>query len=140
MEVKERLAVWREHVEMTYAELSRITGIPERTLKGYEKGDRNPGSEALAALAKSGINLHWLLTGQGQMRFEPTAVASGPAGISLDKTRFKAAVSAIEEGLDLIDRSLPPDKKAELILAAYGLMSESEQGRNEIVQIIRAVA
>ena len=37
-------------------------------LKKYEQGVNVPGGEALAALARTGVNVNWLLTGEGAMR------------------------------------------------------------------------
>lgn len=59
---------------------------------------------------------------------------------ALDRERLRMAVEAVEEGLATIRRKLPPDKKAELILAAYDLMAEPEQAKGKVVELIRLVA
>lgn len=59
---------------------------------------------------------------------------------ALDRERLRMAVEAVEEGLVSIRRKLPPDKKAELILAAYDLMAEPEQAKGKVVELIRLVA
>lgn len=57
-----------------------------------------------------------------------------------DRARLVAAISAVEEGLAETRRKLPPDKRAELILAAYDLMAEPEQSRNNVIRMVRAAA
>jgi phage repressor protein C with HTH and peptisase S24 domain len=60
----------RDALGYTQQDLSAITGIPLRSLKGYEMGERKPRSDALAAIARTGVNIHWLVTGEGEMRAE----------------------------------------------------------------------
>lgn len=67
MELKDRLKQWREHLKLTQVAFSEQTGIPLRTFKGYESGSRSPGSDALAQIAETGVNINWLLTGNGDM-------------------------------------------------------------------------
>jgi len=67
MSIENRLKVWRGYLGMTQAIFAESVGMPLRTLKGYEMGERLPGCEALAAIASTGCNINWLLTGKGQM-------------------------------------------------------------------------
>ncbi|MDY4279564.1 MAG: helix-turn-helix transcriptional regulator [[Pasteurella] mairii] len=43
------------------------TGIAYRTLQGYVGGEREPNAEGMAAIAKVGVNLNWLVSGKGEM-------------------------------------------------------------------------
>lgn len=43
------------------------TGISYRTLQGYVGGEREPNAEGMAAIAKAGVNLNWLVSGKGDM-------------------------------------------------------------------------
>ena len=48
--------------------LAQASGIPVTTLQKYTLGSK-PGMDALVTLGRvANVNLHWLLTGQGQMR------------------------------------------------------------------------
>lgn len=47
--------------------------MPYRTLHGYLRGERQPNADGLAKLARVGINLNWLLTGEGKMLTESGA-------------------------------------------------------------------
>ncbi len=43
---------------------SQLAKIPYRTLQDYLADKRKPGADHLVRLAESGIDVHWLLTGQ----------------------------------------------------------------------------
>ena len=43
------------------------TGIAYRTLQGYVGGEREPNAEGMTAIAKAGVNLNWLVSGEGEM-------------------------------------------------------------------------
>lgn len=55
---------------MTQAQFAERIGVHIAVLQKYEMGRNVPGGEALAAIAKTGVNLNWLLTGEGEMRRE----------------------------------------------------------------------
>ena len=60
-----RLARLRKELGLDVEGMSQRTGIPVSTLKKYEAGLRAPGSRALQALSGTGVDLNWLLTGEG---------------------------------------------------------------------------
>lgn len=47
------------------AAFSSSVGLHKNTLGTYERDEREIGSKALARLAANGVNINWLLTGQG---------------------------------------------------------------------------
>lgn len=65
--VADRLKALRVALNRTQAEIAAMAGIPLPTWKKYEAGDREPGAAALAAMAITGVDLHWLITGKGDM-------------------------------------------------------------------------
>jgi transcriptional regulator with XRE-family HTH domain len=67
MSTRDRLKQWRNFLGLTQQQFCERTGIPLRTLRGYEGGTRHPGEDALAAIARTGVNMTWLLTGEGEM-------------------------------------------------------------------------
>lgn len=68
MSIGERLKVWREHLQWSQQEFCKHTGIAMRTYQSYENNERSPGSSLLTEIAKTGLNLNWLLTGDGKMQ------------------------------------------------------------------------
>lgn len=111
-------------------------GISKGALALYERGEREPNTSILIAYyEKYGVNLNWLLTGHGEMF--PQSQANGFIGSAmLDRNTLHMAVEAVEEGLS--GRTIPSDKKAELILAAYDILIEDEDNKNNVIRLVRA--
>ncbi len=76
MSLASRIKSWRLALGLTQEAFSDRIQIPLRTLKGYEMGERHPGADALAAIARTGPNMTWLLTGEGEMQL-PTSSRDG---------------------------------------------------------------
>lgn len=68
MTVQSRLKIARESLGMTQKDVARAAGVSHRTWQDYEGGANPPGGKALEALAKLGININWLLTGEGESK------------------------------------------------------------------------
>ena len=62
-----RLREWRHALGLTQAQMAERIGVHIGVLKKYEQGYNVPGGEALAAIARTGANMTWLLTGEGEM-------------------------------------------------------------------------
>lgn len=62
-----RLRAWRDALGLTQQEMASRLGLHIGVLKKYESGHNTPGGEALAAVARTGVNMTWLLTGEGEM-------------------------------------------------------------------------
>lgn len=60
-----RLRWARQQLGLTQAKFATTTGVGLPTLKAYEGGKCSPGSKALSAISRTGINIHWLVTGNG---------------------------------------------------------------------------
>ncbi|MDG6280432.1 helix-turn-helix transcriptional regulator [Glaesserella parasuis] len=68
MKLKDRLRASFEAKLLKIVEVSEITGISYSTLQNYLRGVREPNVEILIKFSiHLGINLNWLLTGQGEM-------------------------------------------------------------------------
>ena len=122
-----RLKALRQSLGRTQAEMATSTGIPLPTLKKYEGSDREPGAEALAAMARTGVDLHWLLTGNGSMLKDADCsyrVAEPGTGWPQHDAELNVDVlTAIIRGLEDAEAHgggrIDPEKKSALIAAAY---------------------
>lgn len=65
--VAQRLREARESLGLTQRAFCSNTEIPLPSLKDYEGGKSIPGGDALARYGFCGINVNWLLTGDGDM-------------------------------------------------------------------------
>ena len=64
-----RLRVWRKDVlKMSQVGFAEVTGVHLSTIRKYDGRHSLPSGESLLAIAGTGVDLHWLLTGEGDMR------------------------------------------------------------------------
>ena len=65
--ISERLRQVCEAKNWKIKDFAEQTGIAYRTLPGYVGGEREPNAEGMTAIAKAGVNLNWLVSGEGEM-------------------------------------------------------------------------
>lgn len=111
-----RLRAWRQSRTKTQAEISDLTGIPVDTWKKYEGDIRAPGSEALSLMVKAGLNLNWLMTGEGDMKWGADDTPPPPA---VNYELLSSAELAVHRFLDEEGGTAPPERIARLVIALY---------------------
>lgn len=112
-EIGDRLRLWRQALGLTQAALAACTGIPIGVLKKYERAVSVPGGEALAAIARTGVNMTWLLTGEGEMwppKPDPAPSAEASPALGRYARRLERIARLLED---------MPDDRAESLLAEY---------------------
>ena len=57
--------------ESGVVKMAKATGILKQKLSHYNTGKGLPNAETLQKLARIGVNVHWLLTGEGDMMSNP---------------------------------------------------------------------
>ena len=62
--ISDRLREQREALGMTQAELAEKCGIAARSQRNYESGERSPDADYMAAIARAGADVLYILTGQ----------------------------------------------------------------------------
>ncbi|MDP1527684.1 MAG: hypothetical protein Q8M20_17920 [Rhodocyclaceae bacterium] len=67
MTISERLKKLRLKLELSQPDAAIKFDIPLGSWKKYERGPSEPGSGALRGLHDGGVNINWLLTGEGEM-------------------------------------------------------------------------
>lgn len=95
----------------------------------------------------AGVNVLWLAAGRGpkkgtapsQVQQQTLQAAPAPA---LNPELLQAAVEGVQEGLRRINRTVPADKHAQLIVAAYELLLDGQGNvsKNNVINFIRAAA
>lgn len=63
----ERLCAARSLLKLKQSEFAEQIGVSERAYQGYEAGRSVPGGNAIEGIARAGINVNWLLTGEGEI-------------------------------------------------------------------------
>lgn len=64
MTIGERLKKIRENLGLSQANMAILAGCHKKSWEGYEAENSLPGGEVLSKLAKAGIDINWVLTGQ----------------------------------------------------------------------------
>ena len=70
MSIADRIAILRG--QKTLNEFARENQTTPQNIHRYEKG-RNPSADFLTSLASQGININWVLTGEGPVRLKKNA-------------------------------------------------------------------
>ena len=65
--ISERLRQVCEAKNWKITDFAEQTGIAYRTMQGYVGGEREPNAEGMSGIAKAGVNLNWLVSGEGEM-------------------------------------------------------------------------
>lgn len=65
--IGKRLRAARALLGMSQIEMAAAASIPSDTYTKYERNKLTPGGDALAAVARLGVNTNWLLTEEGPM-------------------------------------------------------------------------
>lgn len=130
--IADRLRAEREALGLTQAAMADSCGIAGRSQRNYEAGGRLPDAAYLAAAAVAGADVLYILTGQ-------RATAAAPAK-AFDVAQLTLAIGAVEEGLEETRRKLSPRKKAELVVAAYELLDQTTESRENVVRLVRLAA
>ncbi|MCX7070041.1 MAG: helix-turn-helix transcriptional regulator [Gammaproteobacteria bacterium] len=125
--VGSRLRQIRMDAGRTQAEFASDLGLAYQTYRSYESGNSEVSASALVALHRKGVNVVWVLTGEG-------------AKSVLDVVELVERSSiALDAALDALDVDLEPDRRAK----AHGRLvgSEFATGRQEDARaVVRLVA
>lgn len=117
MTLGDRLKEEREKLGMSQSTFGELAGVTKASQINYEKGVRHPDTSYLLALAKSGVDVCYLLTGKHTITEEKIN----------EELRYLAdAFEAIDTALFEADKFLPPTKKRQAAEALYMAFKEGE--------------
>jgi len=137
MDVKDRIREWRQALGLTQAAFSEQTGVPLRTIKGYESGERSPGMDALASIAKTGVNLNWLLTGEGSMRSdEERAATPDVAAATPDVAPWMQKYAARLEAIMKLLEDIEDEGEREVLLADFFARAQNAKQIDELKRTV----
>ena len=85
MKISDRLKLIRDRFNLSQPAAAAKFNIVAGTWKQYERGPSEPGAGALRNLADGGVNIHWLLTGEGEMLLEDAKRLPPGLRIEIDK-------------------------------------------------------
>ncbi|MDO9104904.1 MAG: helix-turn-helix transcriptional regulator [Methylovulum sp.] len=137
MTIGTRLKQWRLYNNLNQDDASSLLGVPFSTYQKYEMSVSKPGSEAMEAFSRAGIDVNWLLTGEGEMlrADRSTPALSMPGALDMNRLRFmnrlRLAVEAVEETLRIFGGEMTPVKKGEAVVQVYVMLEEEEVGKTQ---------
>lgn len=146
--IGERLRSERSRIGLTQAQMAERLGVSLRTQLAWEKGDSTPNAEHLALAAQAGADVQFVVSGLAEIEEirtskvvarEPTSVYGRGPPVP-DRQRLARALAAVAEGLAGSERTLPPERYADLVLATYDLIADPAATPGQVVKLIRAVA
>lgn len=76
--IGERLRLYRESQKLTQNEFSDFLGIKQQSLSKYENNIQSIPDDVKILLHQKGVNINWLLTGEGEM-YTGSAAIKGPS-------------------------------------------------------------
>jgi transcriptional regulator with XRE-family HTH domain len=135
-----RLKNVRAELNLKQDEMAEQSGVSARAYQGYEAGRSIPGGEAIEGFVRMGINANWLLTGEGPMLIKDLGAFSNERFVGLDRKRLAQALDATDRGLKAAGREMMPDKKADLVVAVYDLMEESNASTELVLTVLKTAA
>jgi len=108
-----RLRAIRIRLDLTQGEIARKIGSSATAIGQYEKNEKVPGGKVLAGLARLGVNINWLLTGEAR---------------PVDGKLLETIIATVEGQLMQDLRVLSPETKAELLVFLYEYFEEDAAG------------
>ncbi len=105
MSIQSRLKILMDILNLNIKDFSEKTGIPYRTLQNYLLGLREPTVSNLTKIATHlGININWLLTGEGELFIQKSSIDSRRQAI------IQLILDMPEDKLDDIYKMLEKEK------------------------------
>lgn len=100
-------------------DLARKSETPRSTLETYLTGKAEPKAGRIAAFCyATGVNGHWLLTGEGSMLISDVQQASSPH-MAVDVDNLGHALAEVETIATQRGLTLTPNKRAKLAALVY---------------------
>lgn len=140
--LSQRIKALRQTLGKTQRDMAAWAGVTPLGWHKYEAGDNLPGATVLASMREKGVNINWLLGGDGPMRLYMNFTPDEPAAPS-DQDILKEAINAVESWLATNSRALPPEKKAEIYTHIYAEALAAPDGRvsaDKVANLLKLIA
>jgi len=94
-DISKRIKQVRNHLGYAQKYISELAGCKLRTWQTYEDGKSIPGGKVLAGLSRLGVNVDWVLTGEGEMFSEqkPFTLTEAQCEVVNSFNRYKQTVA-----------------------------------------------
>ena len=133
-QIGERLRFFRETKKMSRVQLAVAV---EGTIRGIQNNEDNlslPNSKILIALYGLGLNVNWLLTGEGPMMLADLTVGGD------DLKAYGECLEILELALNKFNRKLTPEKKRAAVDSLYRAWKREKRIDPQLVEMISQLA
>ena len=139
MSFGKRLNEERKRINLNQTEFGKIGGVTKTSQLNYEASERSPSADYWKAISNIGVDVQYILTGT---RTNESSLHKQQVTNELDNARLMLAIETVEEGLQVTNRTMQPEKKAELILAVYDLFNDDQtpEMKTNILKLVRSAA
>ena len=126
----ERLKEERVRQGMNQADFGEIGGVTKKTQILYEKNERKPDGDYLAAIAIRGVDVLYILTGERHL---------GAGNIESELNRLSMAWETLDMALQKLERTMPTEKKREIAYALYLSSKNAPDAGEQIAEILAKI-
>ena len=91
-----RLRAWRRSLGFTQAQMGAVLGVDGTTLRKYEQGVTLPSGSVLLQASNMGLDLNWLMSGEGLMLRGDTLTQLPPI-VTTHASSLAAALFALSQ-------------------------------------------
>lgn len=117
-----RLATVRNYFGHSQGTMATVLGIALPTLKGYERGRGSPSCVVLSVLASMGINIHWLVSGIGNMQSAQGANRLSPE----ERSKLFICIEETYRLNESLGLGMPPIKQAGMAARLFSEWMENK--------------
>lgn len=132
--IGERMKLFRESINLTQDQLASQIEGSKRGIQDNEWGKAAPNSKILIGLANLGLNINWLLLGEGEMLISRKTTATG------DLNLFADAMEIIDLYLQRSGKTLTPEKKRKAVETLYRLSEGKSTIDTSVAEMIMQLA
>ena len=135
MSMGKRIKELKSILKMTSAELSKSLNIPTRTIGSYERDEAQPGPKFLNALiVEFGVNINWLLTGNGDMFISPKTKMDINYIANLKET-FKLTNDELNGLIDILET----DASREMVLKFIEIKKGNKEALDSLIYNLQGI-
>ena len=136
--IGERLRLFREAKRMSQAQMAEAIDGATAGYKKNEQGLALPNSKVLIGLYDLGLNVNWLLSGEGPML---RAEIPAPGGLTDgDLKAYGECLEILEMALNKANRVLAPEKKRTAVDSMYRAWKREKKIDRQLVDMILQLA
>ena len=126
----DRLREERVKLGLNQVEFGELGGVTKKTQILYEKNERSPDGNYLAAIAEKGADVLYILTGHKNINADD---------LDAELNRLAWAWETLDATLNKLGRAMPTEKKKEIAYALYVSSKNDPNSGEKIAEILTKI-